>query len=256
VRWIRFGAGLALLEDENAPDPMASLRAGSNGLVRLTFSEGRATWRDLGALLPDGSGKEAQQAAVLGWADTLLDRLDRGDANVPVTVAGLCSDQAKLLRWRMEQYRLPANALHSEQPAAQVREQLKRCEELFYQVRNVATTMFALTMPDPASKDTRARARAVLDAGPFATAYFSLAERALPELLCAIGAGDFDAAHAQWSAVLLGAARGAWNSARLALGNSVAALRAEASTSGRFEFLLKELKPAPAADNRTLEPTT
>ncbi|WP_051243194.1 type I-E CRISPR-associated protein Cse1/CasA [Azohydromonas australica] len=256
VRWIRFGAGLALLEDENAPDPMASQRAGSNGMVRVTFSEGRATWRDLGALLPDGSGTQARQAAVLGWADTLLDKLGQGDAKVPVIVAGLCSDQAKLLRWRMERYRLPANALHSEQAAEQVRDQLKRCEELFYQVRNVATAMFALTMPDAGSKDTRARARAVLDAGPFATAYFSVAERALPALLDAIAAGDFGAAHAQWSAVLLGAARGAWNSARLTLGYSVAALRAEASTRGRFEFLLKDLKPAPADQNRTEEPTT
>ena len=255
VRWLRFGAGRALMEDGNAPDPMACLRAGSNGMIRLTFNEGRAVWRDLGALLPDASGKAAQQAAVLGWADNLRDLLDDGDSDVPVLVAGLCSDQAKLVRWRIEQHRLPANALHRDDVAAEVRNQLGRCEDLFYKVRHVSTFMFALTMPDSASKDTRARARSVLDAGAFASAYFSTAERALPVLLRAIADDDFDAAHAQWSAVLLAAARNAWDSARLSLGHSAAALRAEASTRGRFEALLKDFKPEPTSAHRSLEPT-
>lgn len=256
VRWLRFGAGRALMEDGNAPDPMACLRAGSNGLIRLTFNEGRAVWRDLAALLPDASGKAAQQAAVLGWADNLRDLLDEGGSDVPVLVAGLCTDQAKLVRWRIEQHRLPANALHREDVAAEMRNQLVRCEELFYKVRNVATAMFAQTMPDAASKDTRARARAVLDAGPFASTYFSTAERGLPTLLSAIANDHFDAAHAHWSAVLIAAARNAWDSSRQSLGHSAAALRAEASTRGHFEALLKECKPEHTSAHRSLEPTS
>ncbi len=47
VRYVRYAAGLALKDDPNAPDPMASYRAVKDGLVRLTFREGRAFWRDL-----------------------------------------------------------------------------------------------------------------------------------------------------------------------------------------------------------------
>lgn len=251
VRWIRFGAGQGLLEDENAADPMASLRAGSNGLVRLTFTEGKATWRDLGALLPDASGKEAQPAAVVSWAAGLLDRLGLQDA--PVLVAGLCSDQAKLVRWRMEQYQLPVSAMNADAVAKKLREQLQRCDELYYQVRGAATVMYAQAMPDPGSKDTRNRARAVLDTGPMPSAFFSAAERALPPLLKDIGNGKFEAAHADWSAVLLAAAWNAWDSAFKALGASAAALRAEARNRGRIEYLLKDFKPATPAQHPTEE---
>lgn len=47
IRWIRFAAGLALAADDNDLDPMASHRIGKNGKIRLTFSEGRALWREL-----------------------------------------------------------------------------------------------------------------------------------------------------------------------------------------------------------------
>jgi CRISPR system Cascade subunit CasA len=82
ISMIRFAEGLALAEDENARDRMASYRAGTNGMVRLSFSEGRAVWRDLGNLLPDGSGKRNQPAAVLSWATTLFERVKSSDEDV------------------------------------------------------------------------------------------------------------------------------------------------------------------------------
>tara|TARA_B100000745_G_C20003348_1_gene340637 strand:- start:178 stop:543 length:366 start_codon:yes stop_codon:yes gene_type:complete len=107
IRWIRFAAGLALGEDANAPDPMASFRAGSNGLVRLTFVDGRALWRDLPALLPS-AGSSTQAAAVVQYAVGLHQQLKPFESVYqPLLVAGLASDQAKLLRWRMEQIRRP-----------------------------------------------------------------------------------------------------------------------------------------------------
>lgn len=48
---IRFAEGLSLAEDEIARDPMASYRAGMNSMVPLSFTEGRAVWRDVGAFL-------------------------------------------------------------------------------------------------------------------------------------------------------------------------------------------------------------
>ena len=245
VQWIRFGAGLGLTEDDNAPDPMASYRPGSNGLVRMSFTEGRALWRDMGALLPDSTGHLAKPAAVLSWAANLHDAAGRWSADVPVLLAGLCSDKAKLVRWRAERHALPSISLCRADMATAMRYELHRSEDLFHQLRTISTELLARTMPDPSSKDTRARARALLDASPFAATYFASAERRLPALLRLIGQADLDAAHAEWSAALLQAANGAWDAARGMLGRSAAALRAEALTHGKLLAALRPLHPEP-----------
>lgn len=243
VQWLRFGAGVALADDGNAPDAMTSFRPGGDGLVRMGFTEGRATWRDLGALLPDPTGKLALPASVLSWATNLQVAADQEDSDLPVMLAGLCSDKAKLVRWRTERYRLPRTSLCSADMSAAVRDQLQRCDTLFASLRTLATELLALSMPDPRSKDTRARARAMLDAGPFNSTYFASAERRLPQLLKLIGAADLHAAHADWSATLADAAVQAWAAARGMLGASAAALRADAITHGRLLALTRPLRP-------------
>ncbi|HQC96827.1 MAG TPA: type I-E CRISPR-associated protein Cse1/CasA [Aquabacterium sp.] len=260
VRWIRFGAGLALADDDNAPDAMASYRHGSAGLVRVTFTEGRALWRDMGALLPDETGQFARPAAVLSWAANLHNAAGLWDADIPILLAGLCSDQAKLVRWRSERHALPSTSLQRADMWNAVRDELLRCEELFKQLRMVATDLLARTMPDPNSKDTRSRARALLDAGPFAATFFSTAERRLPALLQRIGRAELDAAHADWSAALLQAANNAWGAARGMLGQSAAALRAEALTHRRLQAALRPLRrepdASPAQQPRPIEEAT
>lgn len=175
---------------------------------------------------------------------------------MPVMLAGLCSDKAKLLRWRTERYRLPSSSLCSADISAAVRGQLQRCDSVFASLRTLATELLALSMPDPRSKDTRARARAVLDAGPFNTTYFASAERRLPQLLKLVGAADLDAAHAAWSATLTDAATQAWAAARGMLGTSAAALRADAITHGRFLALTRLLRPSTEARPQAEEATT
>jgi CRISPR system Cascade subunit CasA len=255
VRWLRFGAGTALLEDDNAPDPMASFRPGSDGLVRMGFTEGRAMWRDLGALLPDVTGKLAQPAAVLNWAANLHVARNAWDADQAVMLAGLCSNKAKLVRWRAELYRLPVSSLSEADLGAAVRNQLQRCDDLFYPLRTLAADLLAQTMPDPSSKDTRARARAVLDASPFGPTFFAAAERRLPRLLALLGTTELAAAHLEWSAALLQAAQGAWAAARAMLGTSGTALRADALTHGRFLALIHPLRPAIAPPHLAKEAT-
>lgn len=256
IRWIRFGAGLGLLEDPRALDPMASYRAGSNSLVRLTFYEGRAIWRDLGALLPDGTGAQAQPAAILSWASNLHEACGEWDEVVPVLVAGVCSDRAKLLRWRSERYALPATALRSADVAATLRAELKRADELFYLLRGVAGEMLAKAMPDSSSKDTRSRARGMLDAGPFPAAFFSRAEYSLPAVLNCIARGELDAAHSQWSAALLLASHAAWDAARSMLGQSASALRAEAVCYGKYRSAIKDVRVVGAAAQQAASSTT
>jgi CRISPR system Cascade subunit CasA len=242
VRDLRFAVGEALGEDANAPDPMASYRMGSKDLVRITFQEGRSTWRDLGSLLPDPTSGHARPAAVLEWSRNLQDRLDEtsNDA-LPILIAGLCSDQAKLVRWRSESYRIPLGALRSADVAVEIRRQLARCESLHFDLRMAAAQMLAEAMPTPTSRDTAGRARKTLEAGPLTPEFFAVAERSLPALMNAVSSGDLDGAHEQWTRALIQASKAAWGAAEQQLGSSTAAVRARAKTSFRFARLLKGL---------------
>ena len=98
-------------------------------------------------------------------------------------------------------------------------------------------------MPDPSHKDTKGKARALINAGPLGSSYYAIAERHLPALLQLIGRGDLAAAHVEWSAALLLAAQAAWAAARGMLGTSATALRADALTHGKFLALIQPLRP-------------
>ncbi len=244
VRWIRFATGIALGDDLQAPDPMASYRAGSNSLVRLSFTEGRAFWRDLPALLPDAEGLACQPAAMLGWAANLQFLL--GNSQQSLLVAGLASDQAKLLRWRSERITLPAALLASPEYANELRTYVRRSEELFGSIRKFAANMLAETLPDPGSKDTYSRARSLFDSGPAAALYFASAERSLGQVMLLLGSGDLadlDKAEALWQQTLLAAAQTAWQAMREGLGRSPRALRADAKLYPRLLALLRPLRP-------------
>ena len=242
VSRLRFGAGLALGDDMNTPDPMACYRINKDGKsIRISFHEGRAVWRDLPSLLPDMSGKFDLPPAVLGWATNLYNAIGQWDIAVPVLCAGLASDQAKLLRWRAERIELPPALLANPDAAATLRQQMQRCEDTYFRLRGICSEMIAGTMPDPEQKDTRSRARAIQERGPAAGAFFSTTERALPQLMQTIAAGEIDAAHRDWSATLVAASEIAWEATRRSLGLSTAVLRAEARAYPRFRRLLRSL---------------
>lgn len=244
VRQIRLAAGIALSEDPNAPDPMACYRISKDGkAICISYSEGRSIWRDLPSLVPDPSRSTDIPAAVLGWATNLYAALGRWDAPVRILSAGLASDHAKLLRWRAEQIELPKAMLIQPDAAGFLRTQVRFAEEVFSRLTNLYTDMIAQTMPDPKHKGTKARAKAILANGPAAAVFFSTAERALPILMQQIAWGDIDAADRDWKATLAEAARQSWEATRRNLGDSPAALRANARTWPRFAGLLKTLVP-------------
>lgn len=249
VRQLRFSAGLALEEDPNAPDPMACYRINKEGkAIRVSYSEGRAIWRDLPSLVPDPSKSSDVPAAILGWAVNLYSALAQWDAPIQILSAGLASDQAKLLRWRAECIELPQAMLTQTDAAAFLRIQVRFAEEIHSRLRSLCTGMIAQTMPDPRHKDTKARAKAILANGPASAVFFSAAERALPRLMQLIATGDFDAADRDWKATLAEAAKQSWTATRHSLGDSPAVLRADARTWPRFIGLLNTLvPPSPAA---------
>jgi CRISPR system Cascade subunit CasA len=222
---------------------MACYRVTKDGkAIRVSFSEGRAFWRELPALVPDPTGKFNQPAAILAWATNLLDRLGQMDAPVPVAVAGLASDQAKLLRWRLERLDLPLAVLVDPDAAAELRARIRSAEDVFFRLRALCAEMIAGAMPDSGHKDTRACARAVLDNGPTAAVFYSAAERSLPNLMQRIAAGDAEGAQRYWMVALQIAAQRAWEATRHSLGEAPQALRAEARAYPRFRGLLRSLE--------------
>jgi CRISPR system Cascade subunit CasA len=243
IEKINFAAGVALAEDANAPDPMASYRAGSDKLVRFSFRDGRAFWRDLPALVPDAEGKAAHPAAVLGWAANLKSILGEDQIDQVILVAGVTSDQAKLLRWRTEQIALPLPLMTDASLAGYLREKMREGEDAYYGLKKIAMTMLAETMPDPNRKETRERARDTLDNGPAAQTFFAGIESDLPRLLALIAATQFETAQALWSEALQKAALKTWDLLRQTLGKSPAALRAEARAFPRFRSWLRSLRP-------------
>ncbi|WP_372614029.1 type I-E CRISPR-associated protein Cse1/CasA [Halomonas sp.] len=245
IRWLRFAVGYPLADDENAPDPMTSFRSGSNGPVRISFHEGRAMWRDLPAILP-GARKEGETswpAPVINYAAALHEVETFDPVFQPVLIAGMASDQAKLLRWRIEQFRLPANLLNEPECAEYLQTLVADAEKLFVDLRYLATSTLTQTLPDPSSKDTRKRAQALLAAGPLATTYFAAAERALPEIMARLGEYDFDTAGQKWRNALHQGAFDAWQCMIIGLGGTPRAMRAEAQFYPRFRALLNRQVP-------------
>jgi CRISPR system Cascade subunit CasA len=253
VTHIRFGAGLALGDDPNSPDPMAAYRFNKDGkAIRISYTEGRAIWRDLPSLLPDSSRCSDIPPAVLDWAANLHDALGEYDVEIPLLSAGLTSDKAKLLRWRVDQIVLPPAVLLDSGAAAELRAQVRRGEETYARLRGFCADMAALILPDPQHKDTKAKARKMIDQGPASTVFFSTVERSLPQLMRQIAVHDFEAAGKEWNATLTVAAKNVWEAVCRTLGDNPAALRAEAKTWPRFQGWLKTFAPT---DTQTKEIT-
>ena len=245
IRHIRFGAGLGLEDDANAHDPMACYRiTKEDKQVRLTYAQGRALWRELPALVPDVTGKQNLPAAVLSWSANLYNALGQWDAPIQILTAGLASDQAKLLLWRAERIELPAAFLLEPDAAANLRQQMQQVESVYVNLRGVGASAIAATMPDPQHKDTRSRARAMLDNGPTAAVYFSGVERQLPQLMQQLAQSDLDQAQLQWNAALAGAVSQAWLALGHSLGASPAVLRALARAQSKIGYLLHTLQPS------------
>lgn len=243
VRWLRFAAGWALADDPHAPDPMACFRAGANGLVRVTFSDGRALWRDLPALVP--APQQGYQAAqVVQRAASLHQLAGRVDGQQALLVAGMASDQAKLLRWRLEQMVLPEALLLDADRALQLREHVALAETVHQQLRQTAGALVADSLPDSRSKDTRSRARGLVDAGPLSATFFAAAEQALAPLMTHLSRDEYDPALRLWQRTLRDAADSAWQRLLVTLGSSPRTWRADARWSGVLRAALRRLLPS------------
>lgn len=244
VRFIHYSEGRALQDD--ALDPMVSCRVVDGEAKRISFNEGRSVWRDLPSLVPDTTRTYDIQAADLGWAIDLYERLGEFATNLKVIAAGWKNapkKAAKIVRWRLDQVEIPQKLLLDPDSAQALRIQIREAEVFYISLRGVYADMIAQTMPDPNHKDTNKRALDILANGPAAAVYFSAAERALPKLMQQIAAGEIETADHDWKSALVKAAEQSWAAIRRSLGDSPAALRADARMSPKFRRLLKSLVP-------------
>ncbi len=243
TRYLLFAEGVALEQEDTAPDPMVCYRINKDGKpVRVTFREGRAVWRDLPALLPDPVRAQDVPPSILGWAANLHQTMGLEGTTVGTVVAGVTSDQAKLVRWRMERLNLPSMLLTNPAAAQELRRLIRLADERFSLLRSICADMIASTMPDASHKDTRSRARSAFDNGPAASAYFSTVERAVPALMQRIAAEDIEAAWTEWSNSLIAAAEQGWTATRRSVGDSAKVFRAEALVRPRYAAFLSSLR--------------
>lgn len=254
VRWLHFAAGLALEEDSNAPDPMVSFHTDTEGnLVQISFMEGRAFWRDLPVLVPNPQKKNSQPAAVLNHAMALHAELEFDQVYQPLLVAGLASNKAKLLRWRLERINLPISLMKNADRALYLCNLVEKSEKLFGDLHVLAVDMLMCVIERSDRKNLREsknnekkaykRMLSALDAMPFAASYFAYVEHALPHALELLTKGEFSEVTAYWDDALRKAATISWEQVFIGLGCSIIALRVEARLYPGFHTLLnKHLK--------------
>lgn len=245
VRFIRFSEGKGLADDNL--DPMVSCRVIDGVARRISFTDGRSIWRDLPSLVPDTTRTYDIQAASIGWASELYERLGDSSVKLKVVAAGwknAPNKAAKIVRWRLDLVELPQRLLLDVDTAQTLREQIRSADNIYFSLCGLCADLIACTMPDPTHKDTKARARDIMASGPAAAIFFSGAERALPKLMQQIAAGDIESADREWKTALQKAARNAWEAVRRSLGDSPAALKADAKFYPRFIGLLKSLIPS------------
>lgn len=244
VRWLRFAVGWTLDEDPTAPDPMACFRAGKNGMVRVTFTEGRALWRDLPALVP--APHDGYRAATVVQRAAGLRKVMGDNGPQALLVAGAASEvlRMKMLRWRVEEFSLPRPLLLEPDQALDLRQHVALAETVHQQLQLDATNLVAATMPRPDKKETRKRAEAVVKASPLSATYFAAAERQLWALMTLIAEDAADEAIAMWHRTLRDAAQRAWTQIVTLRGLSARALQAEARIGPQLIRTLRKHLPA------------
>ena len=232
VRFIRYAEGAALAENPNMPEPMAAYVQGKTSRFTLAFREERAFWRDLPALLPDPGAPQDLHPRILDDSTDLLSDV-REDCPLTVTVSGLTSDQAKLVRWATVSFALSRALLDRESTTlATLRHFILQAEETSNEVRKLAENAFRLAFPR--SKEGGHS----LPASLVCSTYLSVQ---VPELLKLLSENVTDPAD-MWTNVRMKAARRAWDAVRDALGSSLPVIVALAKTEPKFEQLLAGLK--------------
>lgn len=246
IRWIRYGAGLALSKETKIPEPMAAFRQDSKERRPLNFNEGRSLWRDLPSIVPDPE-RTGFHPRILDDAYSLYQELDEVDMKFSLMVAGLTvmpGKADKIIRWRAESVLLPRKVLEANSSASNMlRALFEKAEKSGNQLKGLAEDLLCLACRiNKKKKQDWKKLQKMSKALPTLPVYYASLEGQVPKLLDLIAEDDADAASEHWAKARLDAARKAWKATCTALGNSIAVIRAIAKVEPGFGRLVNGLK--------------
>ncbi|MEM4723905.1 MAG: type I-E CRISPR-associated protein Cse1/CasA, partial [Candidatus Hadarchaeum sp.] len=254
VRRAAFNHGRSLSDEQHQFDPMQAYQAskeGGYGVVRL--SPERASWRDIHALLggvvPDTEGKmePKKPAAFSTLGNALAQGLPGLDASrrLRLNVAGLATDQAKVLLWRHDRLDTPASVLCDEIMVERVGQLLRDAEKVARDLRKATFRLCEIFLA-PLSRDVngqRVEGTAGVDTRRVSDllkcidphpAYWARLESAFHQLLLRL-ADDPENASEQWRDRVEAEAKCAFDEAAGRLGESPQMLRARALVRVSFK---------------------
>ncbi len=243
VNKLLFCEGLAILEHELALDPMVSYKKSSNGFTsRITFQDNRAMWRDLPSIISSLKGKYSIPASVKEYSTNLLDIIGSENSYFPLLVAGLASNKAKIIRWRLEKFIIPKNLIIQEDAYGNLCEKICQAEDIYKRLTGILNELIANSMLDSDHNETKEKARAIQKNGPALSAYFSKVESSLAALMQNIIEKNINQAFSEWNQVLENAIDFSWQATCKILGSSQRAIIARAQSSNKVNGLKNEIK--------------
>ena len=277
VLFLRYAEGNRLpdLPQRFIHDPMIAVKKkGKQNYSAVTFTEGKALWRDL-LTLPRNEDYEACQ--FITDAANLRRELNLdSDKKVilqPFLVAGVTAEQGKpgkLKLWRHIQTILPLALDKSVEELLydNIADLVNDAQKLFNDISELAIKMIKTVKSDKNDKKAHDHAKKCLDASPFSTCYFTVAERSLYkslELLYSINSAyqppsaqdknsteqttedEYDAnvreAKNLWYQALKKGAENAWDLLFKSMGTSPRVLRAYAKFFPEFEKTVRGHDP-------------
>jgi CRISPR system Cascade subunit CasA len=234
VRRMYYTQGRAI--DKAVPDPMQCYREiKKGGMAPLLLTEGKATWRDLTALLQVNEARGIRAQALNFVGGLVRDKVVPYNRLLHLHVTGMASDKAKVSLWRHEQVNLPAAFLESEERVAELSNRLQAADDtvglLWKRVRTLCWH-FLCPVKEGMSPDPK-NVSALADQIDPRRTYWARLENHLPELLERTARDDGDAA-GWWEDRANEAAGEALASAIERLGPSPRRWRAAAAVSPYF----------------------
>lgn len=242
IRWILYGEGIPIDDDPTRPDPMIAYRIKENRTYKIGFAGARAFWRDLSSLLPNPDGVSNVPPRTIEWACSMLDEADMVDIPLHVCAAGLSTDKAKCLRWRMEHVRIPRRIHDSAEARNLFREAVQQAEFTYSTLRSIMNALALDVLPGSDSKIKREESRVFSDRLHLDAEFFSRLEAGLPSLLEQLDNGAHAQAMSEWLSAIVSALDGAFLAVSKSLGRSSREIRAIVKAEQRKDILIDRLK--------------
>lgn len=250
VEKMRFIAGYGFENPTKILDPMQPYRSDPKlGLLPIRFKEGRGTWRDFDALLPDADGLAPMTLQhSLRLAGRNAEAIPRA-----LLILGLKYEppSANVDFWRMERFALPGSLATNNPVRVNIRQLLDESEDAFRSLwddpRKSLRSACALFARDLLSRGERKPK--VTDISNFVNQmtvpdwYWSVLESRFHEILCAYSIDcDFEDIRWQWLRFVHDALKQAWDkhSATVSMGDAWA-IRALVKAEIPVRRKLKEL---------------